>query len=63
MSGDRFRVHGEALHREIAITQCAKDEVLDPVLFTAQRAEAHELLRESDLLGEALLDRGDDAVA
>ena len=41
----------------------AEDEILDRMLLAAQRAEADELLRESDLLDEAGLDRGDDVVA
>jgi hypothetical protein len=36
---------------------------LDRVLLTAQRAEADEVLRERDLVREALLDGSDDAVA
>ncbi len=63
MAGDRLLVHGEALDCEPAIAQRAEDEILDRVLLTAQRAEAEEVLRERDLVREALLDGSDDAVA
>src|SRR5437660_1292286 len=60
---DRLAVHGEALHGVTALAQRAKDEILDRMLLATQGAEAHELLREGDLVGESLLDGSDDAVA
>jgi hypothetical protein len=60
---DRVPVHREPLHREAEIAQRAEDEVLDGVLRTAQRGEADQRLGEFDLLGEAVADGCDDAVA
>ncbi len=56
-------IHAEALHGVAAVAQRPEDEVLDRVLVAAQGTEPHEVLRVCDLLGKALLDRGDDACA
>src|SRR5215208_4683155 len=63
MALDRRPVHREPVHGKAALAQGAEDEILDRMLLAAQRAEADELPRESDLLDEAGLDRGDDVVA
>ena len=49
--------------RSRARASARKTIVLDRLLVAAQRGEAHQFLRESDLLDEAGLDRGDDVVA
>src|SRR5215208_6258396 len=63
MALDRRPVHREPVHGKAALAQRPEHEILDRMLLAAQRAEADELLRESDLLDEAGLDRGDDVVA
>ena len=58
MIGDGRAIHRKTVHRVAAFTQRAEDEILAGVLGAAHALEAHEFLREGDLVGKARIDGG-----